>query len=144
MQCTECILHQHQYLAVQSRHCGLPAPKGFLYFDYEPTWWRFFQKRVTSTKLDIYVFIQHCKKYKYVLPVYLFPRSGIWAIQPLGPFLIIWFHLPVGRYPVKILSPDFSNDCSIGSWKCSLSLSLLLSLVFYSTHPQFFVRSYIS
>jgi hypothetical protein len=25
-----------------------------------------------------------------------------------------------------------------------LSLSLLLSLVFYSTHPQFFVRSYIS
>jgi len=75
---------------------------------------------------------------------YLFPRSGIWAIQPLGPFLIIWFHLPVGRYLVKILSPDFSNDCSIGSWKCWLSLSLLLSLVFYSTHPQFFVRSYIS
>ena len=24
---------------------------------------------------------------------YLFPRSGIWAIQPLGPFLIICFHL---------------------------------------------------
>ena len=46
---------------------------------------------------------------------YLFPRSGIWAIQPLGPFLIICFHLPVGRYLVKILNPDFSNDCSIGS-----------------------------
>jgi hypothetical protein len=25
------------------------------------------------------------------------------------------FHLPVGRYLVKILYPDFSNDCSIGS-----------------------------
>jgi hypothetical protein len=37
------------------------------------------------------------------LPVYPFPRSGIWAIQPLGPFLIICFHLPVGRYLVKIL-----------------------------------------
>ena len=46
---------------------------------------------------------------------YLFPRSGIWAIQPLGPFLIICFHLPVGRYLVKILYPDFSNDCSIAS-----------------------------
>jgi hypothetical protein len=49
------------------------------------------------------------------LPVYLFPRSGIWAIQPLGPILIICFNLPVGRYLVKILYPDFSNDCSIGS-----------------------------
>ena len=75
---------------------------------------------------------------------YLFPRSGIWAIQPLGPFLIICFHLPVGRYLVIILYPDFSNDFSIGSWKCWLSLSLLLSLVFYSTHPQLFARSYIS
>jgi hypothetical protein len=36
-------------------------------------------------------------------------------IQPLGPFLINSFHLPVGRYLVKILYPDFSNDCSIGS-----------------------------
>ena len=43
----------------------------------------------------------------YYLPVYLFPRSGIWAIQPLGPFLINSFHLPVGRYLVKILYPDF-------------------------------------
>jgi hypothetical protein len=44
---------------------------------------------------------------------YLFPRSGIWAIQPLRPFLIICFHLPVGRYLVKILYPDFSNDFGI-------------------------------
>jgi hypothetical protein len=49
------------------------------------------------------------------------------------PFLIICFHLPVGRYLVKILYPDFFNDCSIGSRKCWLSASLLLSLVFCST-----------
>jgi hypothetical protein len=35
----------------------------------------------------------------------------------------ICFHLSVGRYLVKILYPDFSSDCSIGSWKCWLSLS---------------------
>jgi hypothetical protein len=45
---------------------------------------------------------------------------------------------------VKILYPDLFNDCSIGSWKCWLSASLLLSLVFCSTHPQLFARSYIS
>ena len=53
--------------------------------------------------------------FRQLFTCYLFPRSGIWAIQPFGPFLIICFHLPVGRYLVKIVYPDFSNDCSIGS-----------------------------
>jgi hypothetical protein len=76
---------------------------------------------INITIAGIKIFLSACKSisehesYSSCLPVYLFPRSGIWAIQPLGPFLIILFHLPVGRYLVKILSPDFSNDCSIGS-----------------------------
>jgi hypothetical protein len=30
----------------------------FQYFDFECTWWRFFQKRVVRTKFDIYAFIR--------------------------------------------------------------------------------------
>jgi hypothetical protein len=32
----------------------------FQSFDFERTWWRFFQKRVVRTKFDIYVFINEC------------------------------------------------------------------------------------
>ena len=64
---------------------------------------------------------------------YLFPRSGIWAIQPLGSFLIICFHLPVG-YMVKIKYPDLFNDCSIGSWKCWLFESItFFGILFHSS-----------
>ena len=37
------------------------------------------------------------------------PVSEVWTL------LNNFFHLPVGRYLVKILNPDFSIDCSIGS-----------------------------
>jgi len=41
---------------------GFIAPKSVNYFafqsfDFERTWWRFFQKRVVRTKFGIYVFI---------------------------------------------------------------------------------------
>jgi hypothetical protein len=29
----------------------------FKYLDFEPTWWRFFQKHVVCTEFDVYVFI---------------------------------------------------------------------------------------
>jgi hypothetical protein len=79
-----------------------------------------------------------------ILPV--LPVSEVWNMGYSAPWTLLnnLFSSPVSRYLVKILYPDFFNDCSIGSWKCWLSLSLLLSLVFYSTHPQLFARSYIS
>jgi hypothetical protein len=82
-------------------------------------------RRLRADRVEIYKILNNIDKVQYeqilplnqtttrvYLPVYLFPGSGIWAIQPLGPFLIICFHLPVGRYLVNILYPDFSNDCS--------------------------------
>ena len=80
----------------------------------------FFKCPIYETeRATLLIYIQdnckNCPNNKFTSPIYLFPRSGIWAIQPLGPFLIICFHLSVGRYLVKILYPDFSSDCSIGS-----------------------------
>jgi hypothetical protein len=39
---------------VWSRHRNYLSVK---YFDFEPTWWRLFQKRAVRSKFDIYVFI---------------------------------------------------------------------------------------
>jgi hypothetical protein len=44
-----------------------------LYFDFERTWWRLFQKRVVCTKFDIYVFIfwPFLKHYKEEFKIFL-------------------------------------------------------------------------
>jgi len=57
-------------LAILFMPFGFIAPKSLNYlafqsFDFVSTWWRFFQKRVIHTKLDIYVFIIINIKFKF-------------------------------------------------------------------------------
>jgi hypothetical protein len=52
-------------------------------FDYERTWWRLLQKRVVSTKLDIYVFITITVSILLLVDYYFPEKSFAW----IGQFL---------------------------------------------------------
>ena len=56
---------QRSIVAIMFNPFGFIAPKTLSYmtfqsFDFELTWWRFFQKGVVRTKCDFYVFITCC------------------------------------------------------------------------------------